>query len=137
MKRIMIALLICCLIPAAVFAATDYFSKFSAMNSEAANEAAMKAVIPSALTLSNAEQSIYRLGFAHGYDTAFDTAKRTFHFSDPTFIVNMKSGKFHKPDCYMVNSILLENREDLFCTYEEAIQRGYDPCGKCLKNAAP
>jgi len=130
------ALVIICLIPAVVFAATDYLAKYAALNSEKATAEAEKAVIPSALKLTKQEQSIYRLGFAHGYDTAMDVAARAFHFSDPTYIVNMKSKKFHDPNCYMVNSILPENREELYCTYDEAINRGYDPCGRCLKNGS-
>ena len=50
------------------------------------------------------------------------------------YAVNTNTGKFHKPECYMVNSILFENRDDLYCTFEEAIAKGYSPCQKCLKN---
>ena len=129
MKKI-IARLICCLIPAAVLAATDYLSLYS----EDAAAAARAVEIPATLKLSNEEKAIYRLGFAHGYDTALDSATRTINIStEPTYIVNTASGKFHKPECYMVNAILLENRKDLFGSYEDAIEAGYSPCGKCLK----
>lgn len=44
---------------------------------------------------------------------------------------NKRSHRFHRPDCYSAQSIKEENRLDFFGTREEAIARGYKPCGNC------
>lgn len=48
-----------------------------------------------------------------------------------TYVVNVNSGKFHYPDCYLVGNMKPENRMDVECSREELIAQGYDPCGKC------
>ena len=135
MKRLIAFLVVACLVPAAVYAATDYLTKYGASLSEDAVAAARAATVPS--QLSREEHEIFRLGYAYGYDAGQNTVgTRTGYLADaPTYIVNLSSRKFHRPECYMVNAILLENREDLYCTYDEAIARGFAPCGKCLGSA--
>ena len=48
-----------------------------------------------------------------------------------TFVVNTKSGKFHKPDCSSAADISDQNRLDFTGNREELIERGYEPCGRC------
>ena len=115
---------------ATAYAGTSIFQTYSIMCTPEAQEAAMSAQIPPSI-LSREEENLFRLGYACGYDDALaNEITRSYH-QEPTYIVNLKTKKFHDPSCYMVNSILFENREDLYCTYEEAISQGYSPCGKC------
>lgn len=50
-----------------------------------------------------------------------------------TFILNKNSKKFHLPSCENAINISAKNRQEVETTYENMIQQGYDPCGKCLK----
>lgn len=45
------------------------------------------------------------------------------------FIGNVNSKKFHLPTC---PSLPAEKNQILFETYDEAIEAGYEPCGRCL-----
>lgn len=131
-KRFAVILILLCLC-ASAYAATDYFNQYKAYLSREAIEAASMADIPPNI-LSREEQELFRLGYAFGYDNASKSSSVTRSIpTDPTYIANISTKKFHRPDCYMVNSILFENREDLYCTYAEAIKQGFSPCGKCLK----
>lgn len=47
------------------------------------------------------------------------------------YILNKSSQKFHAPQCASAASISDKNREEVTCTREELIYRGYDPCGVC------
>ena len=47
------------------------------------------------------------------------------------YIGNKKSKKFHKPSCSSVKQMNESNKVYLNCTREEAIAKGYDPCGRC------
>lgn len=51
--------------------------------------------------------------------------------SDTTYIINTRSGKFHKPDCQGAIDISAANREETTKTREELIDLGYEPCGSC------
>ena len=131
-KRFAAFLILICFC-ASAYAATDYFSQYKAYLSRDAIEAAGMAEIPPTI-LSREEQDLFRLGYAFGYDNASKSSSVTRSApADPAYIANTSTKKFHKPDCYMVNSILFENRKDLYCTYDEAIKMGFSPCGKCLK----
>ena len=50
-----------------------------------------------------------------------------------TYILNTskRSRRFHRPDCYSAKSIKDENRLEFTGTREQAIARGYKPCGNC------
>lgn len=50
---------------------------------------------------------------------------------EPTYVLNTKSRKFHRPSCEGVASMSPANREDFFGTREEALEQGYEPCGTC------
>ena len=134
-SKFALIILLFLLLSVAAYAGTDYFRQYSVFRSQEAQDAALNADIPPNI-LSQEEQALFRLGFAYGYDYAMETGITLRSMPDePTYIVNLATKKFHKPDCYMVNAILFENREDLYCTYWEAIQKGYSPCRKCFKDA--
>ena len=47
------------------------------------------------------------------------------------YVINLRSGKFHYEDCDGVKTMSEENRKDVWCTREELIEEGYEPCGTC------
>lgn len=53
------------------------------------------------------------------------------NLGEVTYILNISSHKFHKPDCDAVNNISENNRADSYKTKEELIAQGYSPCGNC------
>lgn len=50
---------------------------------------------------------------------------------DETYILNVRSKKFHRPDCASVDSMRKENRETFHGSREALIEQGYAPCGSC------
>lgn len=50
---------------------------------------------------------------------------------EQTYILNINSHKFHKPDCPGVKDMKEKNREEYTGVREELIKEGYEPCGKC------
>lgn len=50
---------------------------------------------------------------------------------DETYILNVRSKKFHRPDCASVDSMREENRETFHGSRETLIEQGYAPCGSC------
>ena len=50
---------------------------------------------------------------------------------DPSYVINIYSGKFHRPDCTSVEDIQPHNRRDFTGSREELIAKGYAPCGIC------
>lgn len=49
----------------------------------------------------------------------------------PTYIVNLKTNKFHKPGCESCQAISSANKFVTFSSREDLIQRGYSPCQIC------
>lgn len=49
----------------------------------------------------------------------------------PTYILNKSSKRFHKPTCSSVEEMKPKNRAEFYGTREEAMERGYVPCGRC------
>lgn len=47
------------------------------------------------------------------------------------YIGNKNSYIFHYPYCPSVEQMKEKNKRPLSCTRDEAIERGYDPCGRC------
>ncbi len=47
------------------------------------------------------------------------------------YIGNKNSYIFHYPYCPSVEQMKEKNKRPLKCTRDEAIERGYDPCGRC------
>lgn len=50
---------------------------------------------------------------------------------DETYILNVRSKKFHRPNCASVDSMREENRETFHGSREALIEQGYAPCGSC------
>lgn len=48
-----------------------------------------------------------------------------------SYVLNTSSKKFHTPDCGSAANISDKNRDEVECTREELIYRGYEPCGVC------
>ena len=48
-----------------------------------------------------------------------------------TYIVNTNTKKFHKPDCSGVKDMKASNKMKFTGTKEEAMEKGYSPCGTC------
>ena len=51
--------------------------------------------------------------------------------ADVTYILNIRSMKFHAPDCSGAADIKETNRQTFSGTREEVIAQGYAPCGQC------
>ena len=49
----------------------------------------------------------------------------------PTYVLNLHTGRFHRPGCASVARIAEWNREEVFDTREELISQGFVPCGGC------
>lgn len=49
----------------------------------------------------------------------------------PTYILNKSSKRFHRPTCASVEEMKPKNRAEFFGTREEAMEKGYVPCGRC------
>lgn len=52
------------------------------------------------------------------------------------FVLNIKSGKFHTPDCKYAGDIKAENRLELTQTLAAMLEAGYSPCGSCHPDEA-
>ncbi|MGI6275704.1 MAG: DNA/RNA non-specific endonuclease [Acutalibacteraceae bacterium] len=50
---------------------------------------------------------------------------------DETYILNVRSKKFHRPNCASVDSMREENRETFHGSREALVEQGYAPCGSC------
>lgn len=48
-----------------------------------------------------------------------------------TFVLNISSRKFHRPDCSGAANIKAENRQDYTGSRETLIEMGYEPCKQC------
>ena len=47
------------------------------------------------------------------------------------YVLNTNTKKFHRPTCSSVSRMSSRNRRDEYCTYEDMIRRGYEPCQRC------
>ena len=48
-----------------------------------------------------------------------------------TYIINVNTGKFHKPDCSGVQDIKAHNKKNYSGTRTDLVEDGYEPCGRC------
>lgn len=48
-----------------------------------------------------------------------------------SYILNKNTMKFHYTTCSSVNDIKEKNKENFYGSREEAVKRGYSPCGAC------
>ena len=51
--------------------------------------------------------------------------------SETHYVINVKSGRFHLPDCSGAASMSEKNREDFTGDRQELLDRGLVPCGQC------
>ena len=51
--------------------------------------------------------------------------------STASYIGNKNTKKFHYPTCSSVGQMKESNKKYLNCSRDEAIQQGFDPCGRC------
>ena len=51
--------------------------------------------------------------------------------SEPTYVLNVKSKKFHIPSCDSIERMKETNRKDFFGVRNELISLNYAPCGIC------
>lgn len=49
-----------------------------------------------------------------------------------TYVLNVRSDKFHLPDCPSVSKMAGRNRLDMASTFDDLIADGYSPCANCL-----
>ena len=68
------------------------------------------------------------LDFAAGYDYH---KMRSGGAQEMQYVLNIKSMKFHTPECSGGKSIKDENKQVVTCPREELIQQGYEPCKSC------
>lgn len=47
------------------------------------------------------------------------------------YVVNLKTGRFHLPDCGGVSNMDKKNREEITGSREDLLSMGYTPCGQC------
>ena len=114
-------------------AAIDYLSRYSNKVSKQAMSAAENAVPIVSLTGENL--SLYRLGYAAGFDAANKEKSVLTRLSNEsatnTYILNNWSKKFHKPSCEYAQQISEKNKLVFTCTRQEVIDQGYIPCKVC------
>ena len=51
--------------------------------------------------------------------------------AEATYILNVNTGKFHRPDCHSVNQMKEKNKMEMTGTRDELVQQGYSPCQNC------
>ena len=51
--------------------------------------------------------------------------------SEENYILNIKSKKFHYPDCSGLENAKKKNLEEYTGTRNDLIKEGYEPCGTC------
>ncbi len=78
----------------------------------------------------------WKAGEAAGSSAAGQTQKKENDASGPvsgttTYVLNMNTKKFHKPDCSSVETIKDTNRKDTTQSQTEILASGYVPCKKC------
>lgn len=50
---------------------------------------------------------------------------------DCNYIGNRNTKKLHYPNCVSVGTMNDKNKDYLYCTLDEAIEKGYIPCNNC------
>ncbi len=66
----------------------------------------------------------YKTGDNYAADMAFSG-------EELDYVLNTSTMKFHASTCAGAQNISEENREEITCTREELIYKGYAPCGSC------
>ncbi len=78
----------------------------------------------------NAQMPQFELGTTAA-KTAAETPAPEKNEPAVTYVLNIKSKKFHKPTCSSVDDMSPKNRQDSTLTRDEIIDMGYDPCKRC------
>ncbi len=63
--------------------------------------------------------------------TQSDNVTENTESTELTYVLNIKSKKFHHPECRGVRDMKEENKGDFYGSREDAISQGYKPCGTC------
>ena len=50
---------------------------------------------------------------------------------ETTYVLNVNTGKFHRPDCSSVDDMSAHNKREYTGTRDELIDQGYEPCSRC------
>lgn len=59
------------------------------------------------------------------------SAEQNSNSATTTFIANKNTKKFHYPNCSSVGQMNESNKKYLNCTRDQAVQQGFQPCGRC------
>lgn len=59
------------------------------------------------------------------------TPTPTPQVTEPDYILNLNTGKFHYPDCHSVDQMNEASKLPFSGIRDEVLQRGYDPCLNC------
>ena len=75
----------------------------------------------------------YRSGESRraGDEPASGTGAQPPASGQPRYVLNTNTLRFHRPDCPAVGEIKPQNRQDFYGSRDEAVARGYTPCGRC------
>ena len=72
------------------------------------------------------------IDYATGYVTlADDWQNGNMSVGDHFYIANLRTGKFHGPECEEAAGISIRNRKELNCHRSLLLKEGLIPCGKC------
>lgn len=64
-------------------------------------------------------------------DTGGESATEPTQSEVGSYVVNINSGKFHRPSCSSAGDLKEENRWDYSGTRDELVNMGYSPCKRC------
>jgi len=73
----------------------------------------------------------YELGYNKGLQDAGGVDTPNDNITSCDYVLNTNTRKFHYPDCSSVQDIAPYNAEYFSGSRDEAIARGYKPCGRC------
>ena len=82
-------------------------------------------------TFSGGESQNGSAGEASQSTGKVDATKTQQADGDYDYVINIRSGKFHTPDCEGAIDISAANRREYSGTRQELIDLGYEPCGSC------
>lgn len=84
------------------------------------------------ITVYRTDEQSSILAACDGKEIRFSSLPGLEQFSsDVTYVCNIRSMKFHLPDCENVGQIYEHNRLDVCLTREAVVAMGYEPCGGC------
>lgn len=63
--------------------------------------------------------------------TSEKTVRETAAAVQITYIVNINTGKFHRPDCPSVDQMSEKNKRKYVGDRDDLIADGYEPCKRC------